>query len=117
MRSYVLLIIVLFLSVPSSPPQAVQGVAVDSRTISLSWDPPSLDEHNGIIREYLVNITEVDTGRTFERSSTVESLVVTSLHPYYSYSFTIAAITVGLGPFSEAVVVQTPQDSKRVPII
>ena len=100
----------LFSTVPSGPPQDVQGLTTDSRTVLLSWNPPPLEQHNGIIREYHINVTEVDTGREFGMISTITSIYITSLHPYYNYNFSVAAFTVGIGPFSEPLALRMPQD-------
>ena len=41
------------------------------------------------------------------------ALTISSLHPFYTYTFSVAANTVGLGPFSEPVNQQMPQDGKE----
>ena len=41
------------------------------------------------------------------------SLTISSLHPFYTYQFSVAAYTVGSGPFSEPSVQLMPQDGKR----
>ena len=38
------------------------------------------------------------------------SLTLTSLHPYYVYSFSVAAVTVGIGPYSTAINTTTDED-------
>ena len=38
------------------------------------------------------------------------SLSVPSLHPFYIYWFSVAAYTVDLGPFTEPLMLQMPQD-------
>ena len=68
--------------------------------------------HNGIIREYRLNITEVDTGRAFQRVSPSTNLTVSGLHPDYAYEWKVAAITVGEGPFSNASRAMTPEDGE-----
>ena len=65
-----------------------------------------------MIRQFWINITEVDTGRRIERTSLGTSLTVPSLHPFYVYWFSVAAYTVDLGPFSEPLMLQMPQDGK-----
>lgn len=78
----------------------------------LSWTPPPPADRNGIITEYRINLTELDTGRQQLLSSVTTTFVVQSLHPYYMYEFTVSAHTVDTGPFSDSEVVQTPEDSK-----
>ena len=39
---------------------------------------------------------------------------ITALHPFYDYNFTIAAYTVGKGPYSSGLVIRTYQDGKTL---
>ena len=86
------------------------GVSLTSESISLSWDPPPFDQQNGRIRQYLINVTELDTGTSFLQTSLGTEFTVYSLHPHYYYEFTIAAVTVGVGPATPPIVVQTNED-------
>ena len=87
---------------------------MSSDTISLSWSPPPPSDTNGIIREYRVNVTEVETGRVFYLTSTTTSITVQSLHPYYTYYCTVSAYTVGVGPYTVVFSIRTPEDGKTV---
>ena len=42
-------------------------------------------------------------------SSIEEILHVPNLHPYYRYGYSVAAVTIGPGPFSETSLVQMPE--------
>ena len=56
-------------------------------------------------------------GDTSEQLSFNEShLVLYNLHPFYTYSFHIAAVTVGPGPISEIVNIQMPPAGKLATI-
>ncbi len=110
-REYQLTNIVILIA-PSSPPQNVSGSPVSSTSVRLSWDAPPLASRNGIITEYRVNVTEVDTGRVSILTSFTTSFVAQSLHPYYTYLFTVSAHTVATGPYSTSVMIRTPEDSK-----
>ena len=99
-------------SVPTSAPTNPIGTATNARTIRLSWGEPPSNQQNGIIREYRVNITEVATGRVFQRVSTTTSIEITSLHPFYVYEWTVSAFTVGEGPYSSISTITTPEDGK-----
>lgn len=101
--------------VPIVGPTNVSGTAIDSETIILTWNPPPFDQQNGLIRHYAINITELDTGYEFLQTATGTELILYSLHPYYTYVFQISAITVGEGPSSEPIAVQTEQDGKARP--
>jgi len=66
-----------------------------------------------MIRQFWINVTEVDTGRRYQMASFGSALTISSLHPFYTYTFSVAAYTVGLGPFSEPVNQVMPQDGKE----
>ena len=78
------------------------------------WDPPPPEDINGVIREYRINVTEVETGilRQFTTQPDVRELVVGPLHPYYSYRSTIVAFTIEVGPYSTAITVRTDEDGE-----
>ena len=90
-------------------PSNLTGSALDPNTISLSWNQPS-GRHNGIIREYRLNITEVETGLMFQKVSATMTLVVSDLHPDYTYNWIVTAFTVREGPYSITSSVTTPED-------
>ena len=99
-----------------------------SRSISLSWEPPSLEEKNGLLIQYHVIIMEtqilyLDNGtvmsqigmnrnRTYNVSEGRTQLI-NMLHPSYNYTVRIAAATVvGIGPFSDPITVMTLEDGE-----
>ena len=86
--------------------------ANSSTSIWLSWTPPPPATRNGIITEYRINVTELDTGRVMLLTTFATSFVVQALHPYYNYECTVSAHTVATGPYSFPVTIQTPEDSK-----
>lgn len=92
-------------------PSNLTGMAQDSATIFLSWDQPD-GRHNGIIREYRLNITEMETGRMFRTVSATSSQVINNLHPDYTYEWMVTAFTVGEGPYSYTHRVTTLEDGK-----
>ena len=104
----------LSLIVPVSAPLNPSGMAINSRTLSFSWEEPAVEHHNGIIREYHINITEVDTGRTFQVVSSTTSISVSSLHPYYTYRWAVSAFTISEGPFTSIQTISTPQDGRTI---
>ena len=73
----------------------------------MAWQPPPEDLHNGIIQSYLINCTEIDTGMTFNVSTILTEIIISSLHPAYFYICQVSAVTVDVGVFSENVTVQT----------
>lgn len=101
-----------FLIGPSGPPQQFSVSAHDSKTLQLSWHPPRPEDQNGLIRKYMVNITEVETMKEVIHMSTRTTLHVRSLHPFYNYKCSVAAHTIDIGPYTHVVNVQMPEDGK-----
>ena len=94
------------------------GTATTSRSALLTWDPPLPEEQNGIIINYIINVTEADSGVSFQLFSANTSLLVESLLPFTSYNLLIAASTsVGTGPFSRLLTLQTLQDGRCIILI
>ena len=99
-------------TVPVAAPQNIEATAFDSNTIQLSWDPPPLESQNGDIQQYLINATAAESGETVQLVSTVNSVRINNLHPYYTYSIVISAVTIGPGPYSTPVTVTTFEDGR-----
>ena len=71
------------------------------------WQNPLPEDQNGIIRLYFINITEEETGRQLQLTSSAPHILVEFLHPFYTYVCTVAASTVDIGPYSPAFTVIT----------
>ena len=99
-----------FSAVPSGPPTSFITNATDSRTITLSWGTPQADEQNGILRYYLVTLTSVLPTETRNISSSQFSITISNLRPYTTYSCTVRAGTVGIGPPTIVQQILTPED-------
>ena len=105
--------------VPSGFPENITAIATDSRTLMVMWRPPPEDLQNGIIVQYTVNTSVTETGETFQSTTDgvvtdgAKSLVLTDLHPHYTYSIIIAASTsIGIGPYSVAYSITMPEDGR-----
>ena len=87
-----------------------------SRSVTFSWRPVLLEEQNGVIVSYTINIAEAGSGETIQRvitSSSQINITVNSLVPFTTYFCSIAASnSIGIGPFSTILTVSTPEDSK-----
>ena len=82
-------------------------------TVQMEWHPPRGEDRNGIIQAYIVNVTELNTGTTWQqRVENDTDAILESLHPFYSYGISVAAQTVALGPFTSKSVVEMPEDGK-----
>ena len=102
---------------PEAPPVNIIQSVIMSQSVTLSWMAPQSDRQNGIIRHYLVEAYENTTGNvfTYQTPSDQTSFVVSNLHPYYTYTVRIQAVTIGPGPLSAAFAVITAEDSKQIP--
>ena len=90
---------------PSASPGNVSITNITAFSLLLRWNPPPTEHQNGIIRDYIINVTEENTDRKFQimtRSPAAE-LQLQFLHPHYLYTMTVAAITITVGPFSYLV--------------
>ena len=104
--------------VPSGVPRDLVAVVISSSAVNLSWQPVLPEKQNGIIIQYVVNVTTVETGEGFELVSALDKLTVDSLHPHWTYIFTVSAETsVGVGRPSLAVTASTLEDGKTVLLI
>ena len=94
---------------PDGPPAQVSGTAINSTSITVTWHPPAVINQNGDIVEYIVKVIETETGLIYKWNVTDTFLTVSMLHPYYLYAISVAAVTIGNGPFSEEVNVITDE--------
>lgn len=99
---------------PEEGPTNLVVTPQDAFTVSASWNPPRFRNRNGLILRYTVNISRTATnGVGAQLHNTPETNLATgSLHPYYSYYYSVAAEnSIGRGPFS-TVTVQMPEARK-----
>ena len=94
---------------PDAPPQNLNGSTVNSTSLFLSWELPPSEQQNGIIRQYLVNVSELETGSGIELSTTDTNIIVSDLHPFYHYECNVSAVTIGAGPYTLPITIQTLQ--------
>ena len=66
-----------------------------------------------MIQHYLVNVTEMDTGNTYGHVALTTNFTLFSLHPYYTYSIVVSAVTVATGPATSPILIITDQDRKN----
>ena len=107
-----LLVNLLYFSIvaSSSPPRLLVVTAMNSHSINISWSPPPLDKVNGIIQYYFVNISVMETSQTLYFQTTDTSVSLNDVHPHYTYTVVVAAVTIAIGPFSTEQSITTPQD-------
>ena len=100
-------------TVPSGYPQNFSVSSESSHSALFIWTPPHESDRNGIITEYTINISAVETGEELQLqlNSSTTSVTVTTLTPYTTHFCIIAASTsVGIGPFSTIISFLTPED-------
>ena len=88
-------------------------MAINPRTLNLTWRPPLAEDRNGQIFKYTVNLTDIDGGEVthFLIEELTSSLIIPNLHPHYIYNYSVTALTLtGNGPYSPTVSIQMPQD-------
>lgn len=94
--------------VPSGPPQGLQVNVTSQYTASLAWSPPLPQQQNGVIRSYIVRLTNVATGTSSNVTTVTTGHQMSNLLPNTRYTVMVAAMTsVGTGPFSSSVVLET----------
>lgn len=112
---------------PTEVPSDIQIFAESPYSIRLSWEPPPMEQQNGQLIRYHVFIKEFQL--VLIRNRTVEVLVdnrnitfdssesrlqtIDGLFPNHIYAIRIAAATsAGVGPFSTAITLTTPDDGE-----
>ena len=95
---------------PSGAPQSFSVIPISSTVLLTTWSPPAAEEQNGLLTGYVVELTEVVSGRTRTNHTTETSLQWDSLHPYYTYQCRVAARTeAGNGPYTPLTPVTMPE--------
>ena len=99
---------------PIGSPTDIIVIAVDSFTLNITWSQPPIEQINGIIQHYIVLVSVLETSNQFQYNSSGTSLLLTKLHPYYTYTVLVAAVTVGVGPYSIGYTIKTPPSGKII---
>ena len=109
-----LLLHIILNAVPSGPPRNVSATFISSTSFSLSWTPPEEESRNGMIRSYVVNLTDTSDGTTRVVTTTGASnrVTISGLEPFTMYSVVVAAHTIAIGPFSATVQLMTLEDGE-----
>ena len=87
---------------------------VNPSSLRVSWQLPPEMHRNGIITRYVIEYTRVESGDiTSETVTSGMTRTISGLVSFVDYSIRVAAINVnGTGPFSDALVQESGQDSK-----
>ena len=89
------------ISVPTGPAEEVNATVLSSDEVLITWENPDSADINGVITGYVINVTIVSTGQTFQMTSMTRSLLLENLLPFTTYTYRVAAMTSsGVGPYS-----------------
>ena len=110
------------LTVPGGPPENLTVDVISSTQILLMWRPPLSEIQNGRVRLYTISVFEVQTGTNYSytlysQPSEAPTFQVESLHPYYDYVCSVAAVTIGPGPPTSPLTVRTFEDGECLPFV
>lgn len=90
----------IFLTAPTGLPQNIHALEINESSLTLVWDPPLASEQNGLITNYVLNMT-TEEGNMLYFETNSNTFTFSNLDPYGVYYFAITAETVaGQGPFS-----------------
>ena len=91
---------------------------VTSTGFTLSWNAPPVEDHNGIIRHYVIQCTELRSGDVAIHTTTdsTAQIMLDSLNPFHNYTCAVAAVTISEGPFSPSITIRTTEDGNTVNI-
>ena len=105
--------ILLYHIVPSAAPTNFMASELSPISAFLSWTEINEEDRNGVIIQYVIDVTVQGSGAQLTWTSTSDFLEVIVLEPDTTYVCAVAAATsIGTGPFSSQITFQTPQDSK-----
>ena len=106
-----------FLSVPSSTPQGVTSLTLNSTAFSVSWDPLGCIHQNSEITGYIVRYGPASsstrlTSAVLGTTSTERVYTAVGLAPSTNYSIEVAAVNRegDVGPFTAAIFATTVVD-------
>ena len=103
--------IIPFVAVPTAAPQNVKLKTPSSESIQVSWQPPPVDTHNGVLLGYKVAYTTDDSSK--RTNTTGKQITLRNLKKYTLYSVTVQAYTIiGDGPASDKKTIRTLEDGK-----
>ena len=84
-------------------------------SLMVSWQPPPVIDHNGILTDYVIQYTRVRSSdmMSVNVNSGTTQYIISRLIAFVEYSVTVAAMNDdGAGPISAAMVVTSGEDGK-----
>ena len=86
------------------------------RSVSVSWNEIECIERNGMITNYTVEFSSLG-GSVIPGVLMVNErrFIASGLTPFTNYTFRVAGVnSIGTGPFSDLITIQTDEDSKAM---
>ena len=80
----------------------------------LSWVPPVVEDINGEVTGYIVNVTVKETQESFNFTTMALNISIVHLHPFYTHHCSVSCVTVAEGPYSDPIDVETLQDGMSI---
>ena len=102
--------------VPSDYPQNITAVPYDPFTLHFQWNPPPVEEQNGKLIGYGINIENLKTHHVsqYYPSGQQKSFVVHNMHSHTVYTYAMTAFTaVGNGPYSPITWIEMPPADEK----
>ena len=96
-----------FYYIAPNPPQNISAKAVNSTTVEVTWDPPSIT--NGILHYYTIMYGSSDDMEMMEVNSSGVTMLVSRLDPFTNYTFFVLAVTIAPSEPSDTVTVLTDE--------
>ena len=109
----------MFYAVPTASPDSIQSMVVNSTAVIITWLAPVVDDQNGIITAYIVNVSLEDNDTVpLQYTTSSLSVMLVELYPFSTYIVFVAAETsVGRGPFSRSLRISTHEDGRQMILI
>ena len=103
---YYIIDYIVCLSAPSGPPLSINVTSSQPNVFILSWSPPDMSLHNGIIISYTYYCTEFGESNEVDRgtvTSTTATITNTMIKAYTDYiCFVSVTTSIGSGPNGNA---------------
>ena len=103
-----------FCIAPTAAPENVTVVDDSPSSVDLTWDPPPYEMQNGRIRHYNVRIIDDETGNVLTFTTNYTNITINNLVPFYNYTCTVSAETVGDGPSSDEISFVLPEGCEQI---
>lgn len=102
--------------VPSGTPLSFMATSISTRKFVLSWNVPEIIAINGILRKYILSVSESKSNlfllEEIEIDADYSNETIFNLIPYTQYNCSIAAVTIDIGP-SAIIQVVTNEEGKN----